>query len=284
MMMRGGGQLERALDHLARVERRVVDRAAALHLVADQDVLAVEEQDAEMLGRLVLHGELEVVDQRRPGADHRPLLDLLLQHALKQGVDGLEQDLGEAQIVVARARRSGSVASGVVSGVRTRRSAGAPPPARRRGPPKRSISVLGDRLGVATVDGEEEQQLEQLVVGQRLRRGVGEALAQPLAVAVIVLGAPAGEGGGAPPRRAPARAPAARPAPRRSGRARRGRRGAKPAARGSSAAFWALSRSRRAKVAPDDPERPVARRLGAEAGVGEGGLERVGEAGACSIL
>ncbi len=28
-----------------------------------------------------------------------------------------------------------------------------------------------------------------------------------------------------------------------------------------------------------DPERPVARRLGAEAGVGEGGLERVGEGG-----
>ena len=50
---RRGPELERALDHLARVEGRVVDRAAALDLVADQDVLAVEEQEPEMLGRLV---------------------------------------------------------------------------------------------------------------------------------------------------------------------------------------------------------------------------------------
>ena len=65
-MIAEAAELQGALDHLARVERGVVDRAAALHLVADQDVLAVEEQDAEMLGRLVLHGELQIVDERRP--------------------------------------------------------------------------------------------------------------------------------------------------------------------------------------------------------------------------
>ena len=114
MMMARGRQLQGPLDHLARVERGVVDRAAALHLVADQDVLAVEEQDAEMLGRLVLHGQLQVVEQGRPGADHRPVLDLLLQHPLKQAVDGLQQHLGEAEVVVARLRaaRAGARGSG----------------------------------------------------------------------------------------------------------------------------------------------------------------------------
>jgi len=44
---RGGAQLERALDHLAGIDRRVVDRAALLLLVGDQRVLAVEEQEVE---------------------------------------------------------------------------------------------------------------------------------------------------------------------------------------------------------------------------------------------
>ena len=45
---RGGRQFERALDHLARIDRRVVDRALLQHLVGDQLVLLVEEQDAEL--------------------------------------------------------------------------------------------------------------------------------------------------------------------------------------------------------------------------------------------
>ncbi len=37
-------QFERAADHLARIDRRVIDGARALHLVGDQAVLLVEEQ------------------------------------------------------------------------------------------------------------------------------------------------------------------------------------------------------------------------------------------------
>ena len=45
----GGGKLERALEHLARINRRMVDRADLLHLVGDQLVALVEEQDTELL-------------------------------------------------------------------------------------------------------------------------------------------------------------------------------------------------------------------------------------------
>src|SRR3984957_17844657 len=44
---RGGAQLQRALDDLAGIDRRMVDRAALLLLVGDQRVLAVEEQEME---------------------------------------------------------------------------------------------------------------------------------------------------------------------------------------------------------------------------------------------
>ena len=46
---RGRGQFERALDHFARIDRRVIDRALLLHLVGDELVALVEKQDAELL-------------------------------------------------------------------------------------------------------------------------------------------------------------------------------------------------------------------------------------------
>ena len=45
----GGGELERALDHLARINRGVVDGAGLMLLIGDQVVAFVEEQNAEML-------------------------------------------------------------------------------------------------------------------------------------------------------------------------------------------------------------------------------------------
>jgi hypothetical protein len=44
---RRGAQLQRALDHLAGIDRRVVDSAALLLLMRDQRVLAVEEEEVE---------------------------------------------------------------------------------------------------------------------------------------------------------------------------------------------------------------------------------------------
>ena len=52
--------------------------------------------------------------------------------------------------------------------------------------PNASIRVLRQRLDVAARDRAEQHQLEQFVVGERLRASVPEALAQPLAMAVVM--------------------------------------------------------------------------------------------------
>jgi hypothetical protein len=43
-----GRQLERPLHHLAHIDRGVIDGALLLHLVGDDLVALVEEQDAEL--------------------------------------------------------------------------------------------------------------------------------------------------------------------------------------------------------------------------------------------
>ena len=48
-MMDDGAQLQRPLDDLARIDRGVIDRAAILHFIGDQMVLAVQEQHPEFL-------------------------------------------------------------------------------------------------------------------------------------------------------------------------------------------------------------------------------------------
>jgi hypothetical protein len=44
----------------------VIDGAALLHLVGDQGVLLVEEEDAELLPLLERHGRAAVIQERRP--------------------------------------------------------------------------------------------------------------------------------------------------------------------------------------------------------------------------
>ena len=60
------GQFQRPPDHLARIDGRVVDGSRLLHLVGDQHVLPVEEQDAELLALLEGHGGLAVVEDLVP--------------------------------------------------------------------------------------------------------------------------------------------------------------------------------------------------------------------------
>ena len=62
-----GVQLQRPLDHFSRVDRDVVDGPFGLLFIGDQDVLAVKEQDAELLGFAVGHGGVAIIDQSVPG-------------------------------------------------------------------------------------------------------------------------------------------------------------------------------------------------------------------------
>ena len=63
---RGGGQFERALDDLARVDRRVVDGADLLQLVGDELVALVEKQHAELLAVGERLGGAAIVEHGRP--------------------------------------------------------------------------------------------------------------------------------------------------------------------------------------------------------------------------
>ncbi len=117
-----------------------------------------------------------------------------LQHALEQVVDRLEQHLGEQKVVVAglpqlRAGVGGDLAHalGVAGGLAGQHGTQAAEGCQHR---------LGDGLGVAAIDREEQQQFEQLVVRDGRGTTLQEALAQPLAMAVIVLAAPALEAAG----------------------------------------------------------------------------------------
>ena len=72
---RGRAECDRAADHLADIDRRLVDRASPHRLVADQHVLGVEEQDAHPLDRRMGHRRLEIIAQRLPARQDRPPLD-----------------------------------------------------------------------------------------------------------------------------------------------------------------------------------------------------------------
>jgi hypothetical protein len=62
----GSAQLKRALDHFAGINRRVVHGAPLMHLFGNERILAVEKQDAELLGLGARHGGRAVIEKRLP--------------------------------------------------------------------------------------------------------------------------------------------------------------------------------------------------------------------------
>ncbi len=165
---RRGGELQRPAGHLARIDRRMIDGALVHHLVTDQLVLLVEEQHPELFARLVRQRQLDVGEQRAPGADHRALLHRLQAHALGKLMHQLK--------IERRLRPDPAHGAEVVD------RGGEHP---RQGPEPRQ-QVLGQRLDVAAGERAEKVELERLVVVQRLEACVQRPLAQPLAVAEVV--------------------------------------------------------------------------------------------------
>ena len=88
---RRGRQLQRPLDHLAHIDRRVIDGALLLHLVGDQLVPLVEEQDAELLAVLEALRGAAIVEHLLPTmtAPARCMM-LALHQAQRGGADQLE--------------------------------------------------------------------------------------------------------------------------------------------------------------------------------------------------
>src|SRR5271169_5288352 len=166
---RRAAEFERALDHLAGIDRGVVDRAALLALVLEQHILAVEKQDVELLDLVVRDLGAAIIDQLVPGIDHRPFLQLrphqpqrCLAHRFDRG------DPGEAE-----PRGSQRVGIG----------------AQQLGKPAELLEqLLRQGLDVAARVADEQHHFQELVIGQVFRPGIDQALAQPLAVPVVVRG------------------------------------------------------------------------------------------------
>src|SRR5690606_10826780 len=64
---RARGQFQRAAYHLARIDRRMIDRADLLAFVSDEAVLLVQEEDAELLALLKRHGGVAIFKNLAPG-------------------------------------------------------------------------------------------------------------------------------------------------------------------------------------------------------------------------
>ena len=66
-------KLESPFDDLARIDRRVIDRAGLLHFVGDQLVALVEKEDAKLLLLGEGLGAAAIIEHGRPGRECRPL-------------------------------------------------------------------------------------------------------------------------------------------------------------------------------------------------------------------
>jgi hypothetical protein len=79
-----------ALDHLARIDRGVIDGTDLLHLVGDQLVLLVEKQVAKLLLVGERHAAAAIVDHLVPGRERDAALDLAFGDAAGCRCDQLE--------------------------------------------------------------------------------------------------------------------------------------------------------------------------------------------------
>ena len=146
----------------------MVDGAAVHHLIGDELVLLVEEEDAELLARLVGQSHPHVAQQRRPGRDDGALLHARTRQSQRRLVQ---------QLKVHR-RRFPDAGDGL------QLFGGGGEHAVQRAEPRQQR--LGQRLDVAAREGAEEVELQQLIVGQRLQPALQRPLAQPLAMAELV--------------------------------------------------------------------------------------------------
>ena len=85
-----GGELQSAFDHLAGIDRRVIDSAGLLDFVGDQAVALVEKQDAEDFAVLEGHCSAAIINDGRPGTKHLTLVDAAANELLDGGFDDFE--------------------------------------------------------------------------------------------------------------------------------------------------------------------------------------------------
>ena len=109
---RGRAKRDGAGDDFADMDRGLVDRSGPQRLIGEEEVLGVEEQDADLLDRQMGHGRGEIIAKRVPARQHRPVLDPRFEQAARGRLGDLERGdhaVGQAlaaQRLVRRCRAS----------------------------------------------------------------------------------------------------------------------------------------------------------------------------------
>src|SRR5262249_25370797 len=163
----GGGELERALDHLARIDRGVIDGAGLMLLVGDQVVVLAEEQTEEWLLAREGHAGAAIVEHVRPRAQPLALFALAAHEPIGRRLHDLELGdggLAETDLLQPLQRRRDHLGEGA----------------------ERGEQVLRERLHVALRDGAKQDELEHFVIADRLASGGEESLLQASAMAVVM--------------------------------------------------------------------------------------------------
>ena len=174
---RRGIQLQRPLDHLARVDGHMVDRALGLFLVRDQHVLAIEEQDAELFGFAVAHRGMAIVQQRIPGRQNGLVHHPCPHQPLGRGFDNLQLLHNRFAHALDHQKPSGSGRDDAVEIAKC----------------VKKLSCQG--FHVLAGNGAEQEKLQQFVIGHRPRPTLHEAGTQALAMIGNIGGQLARKGG-----------------------------------------------------------------------------------------
>ena len=130
-----------------------------------QHVACVEVEDAEALDRVMRHVGAQIVEQRLPVGEHRPVGDARLDQPYRDRLyraQGRDRQLAHA------------------GDARERRMIGGEHPAQ---PAELAQERLRGRLGIDARAPEREHEFEQLVIPERLAPAGRQPLAQPGAVA-----------------------------------------------------------------------------------------------------
>jgi hypothetical protein len=163
-----GRQFERALHHLARIDRGVVHGADLLHFIGDQLVALVEKQDPKLFLVGKGHRGPAIIDHAGPCRQHGALLELTTGDPARGGGD--QADFGDRRVAQ---------------------------PTDLAKPRLRGMDRFGERtefldqrlcqwLDVAAWDGAKQHHLKQFVIVKRVGAGPTKALPQPFAMAVIM--------------------------------------------------------------------------------------------------
>lgn len=167
---RGRAEIDRAADHLARIDRGLIDRTVGHMIIADQHVAGIEVEHPHPLYLQICHVGAKIVEQCLPAGEDR----LLLHRGAQQAQGRRLRDLQGRDAGVAHSGKAGERVP-----VGAEHAADSPEIVEQR---------LGKRFGVAARYRKRQQIFDQLMIEQRLGAALGQAPTQTRPVPGAMMG------------------------------------------------------------------------------------------------